>query len=47
MLRFENVDFSYGPGRPILRGLTFDVPREATVRERESQSEGGKGEMGG
>ncbi len=25
-IRFENVDFSYDPARPILHGVTFEVP---------------------
>jgi ATP-binding cassette, subfamily B, heavy metal transporter len=30
-LRFENVWFAYEPERPILRGLTFEVPAGKTV----------------
>lgn len=34
MVQFDDVQFSYGAGekaRPILRGVSFDVPRGATV----------------
>ncbi|MGA2055845.1 MAG: ABC transporter ATP-binding protein/permease [Bradyrhizobium sp.] len=30
-VRFENVQFAYEPDRPILKGLTFDVPAGKTV----------------
>ncbi|MFY8154294.1 MAG: ABCB family ABC transporter ATP-binding protein/permease, partial [Hyphomicrobiales bacterium] len=30
-VRFEDVQFSYDPERPILRGLSFDVPAGKTV----------------
>jgi ATP-binding cassette subfamily B protein len=30
-IRFENVEFSYEPERPILKGLTFEVPAGRTV----------------
>jgi ATP-binding cassette, subfamily B, heavy metal transporter len=30
-IRFENVSFSYDPARPILKGITFDVPAGKTV----------------
>src|SRR5215471_1506149 len=30
-IRFENVSFAYDPERPILRGITFDVPAGKTV----------------
>ena len=30
-VRFENVSFSYDPRRPILRGLSFEVPAGRTV----------------
>jgi ATP-binding cassette, subfamily B, heavy metal transporter len=30
-IRFEDVGFSYEPNRPILRGLTFEVPAGKTV----------------
>ena len=30
-LRFEQVDFSYPDGEPVLRGVTFDVPAGRTV----------------
>jgi ABC-type transport system involved in Fe-S cluster assembly fused permease/ATPase subunit len=30
-VRFENVRFSYDPAREILKGITFDVPANATV----------------
>jgi ATP-binding cassette subfamily B protein len=30
-VRFENVQFSYDPERPILKGLSFDVPAGHTV----------------
>jgi ATP-binding cassette, subfamily B, heavy metal transporter len=30
-VRFENVRFSYDPDRPILRGLSFEVPAGKTV----------------
>jgi ATP-binding cassette subfamily B protein len=30
-LRFEGVDFAYDPARPILRGLSFEVPAGRTV----------------
>jgi ATP-binding cassette, subfamily B, heavy metal transporter len=30
-VRFEDVRFSYDPARPILKGLTFDVPAGKTV----------------
>ena len=30
-ISFRNVHFGYSPGRPILRGLTFDVPAGQTV----------------
>jgi ATP-binding cassette, subfamily B, heavy metal transporter len=30
-LKFENVSFAYEPSRPILRGITFEVPAGATV----------------
>jgi ABC-type transport system involved in Fe-S cluster assembly fused permease/ATPase subunit len=30
-IRFENVSFSYEPGRQILKGLTFEVPAGRTV----------------
>ena len=31
MIRFENVVFAYDPERPILRGLSFEVPAGRTV----------------
>jgi ATP-binding cassette, subfamily B, heavy metal transporter len=30
-IRFENVSFHYNPERPILKGVSFDVPSGATV----------------
>src|ERR1700728_897296 len=30
-VRFENVQFAYDPDRPILKGLSFDVPAGKTV----------------
>jgi ABC-type transport system involved in Fe-S cluster assembly fused permease/ATPase subunit len=30
-MRFENVQFAYEPDRPILKGLTFEVPAGKTV----------------
>ncbi len=30
-IRFDNVRFAYDPARPILRGLSFDVPPGKTV----------------
>ena len=30
-LRFEDVSFHYDEGRPVLRGVTFDVPKGSTV----------------
>lgn len=30
-IRFENVSFAYDPARPILRGLSFEVPAGHTV----------------
>lgn len=30
-ISFRNVHFGYSPGRPILRGLSFDVPAGQTV----------------
>jgi ATP-binding cassette subfamily B protein len=30
-IRFEDVRFNYDPGRPILKGLTFEVPAGKTV----------------
>ena len=30
-VRFDNVQFAYEPDRPILKGLTFDVPAGKTV----------------
>jgi ATP-binding cassette subfamily B protein len=30
-IRFENVSFAYEPARPILKGLTFEVPAGRTV----------------
>ena len=30
-IRFDNVTFAYEPARPILRGLSFDVPAGKTV----------------
>ncbi len=30
-ITFESVEFSYEPGRQILRGVSFDVPPKATV----------------
>jgi ATP-binding cassette subfamily B protein len=30
-IRFENVQFAYEPGRPILRGISFEVPAGRTV----------------
>ncbi len=30
-IRFENVDFRYDPDRPILNGVSFDVPAGKTV----------------
>src|SRR6478672_3629476 len=30
-IRFEDVSFAYDPARPILRGITFDVPAGKTV----------------
>lgn len=30
-IRFENVQFSYDPERPILKGVTFEVPAGKTV----------------
>jgi ABC-type transport system involved in Fe-S cluster assembly fused permease/ATPase subunit len=31
VVRFENVRFAYDPARPILRGVSFDVPAGRTV----------------
>src|SRR5438105_12382995 len=31
MIRFENVDFAYDPARPILKGLSLEVPAGRTV----------------
>ena len=31
MIRFENVAFAYEPARPILKGLSFEVPAGRTV----------------
>src|SRR5580698_8166259 len=30
-VRFENVDFAYDPGRPILRGVSFEAPGGHTI----------------
>src|SRR5215468_7658128 len=30
-IRFENVNFAYEPARPILKGVSFEVPAGATV----------------
>jgi ATP-binding cassette, subfamily B, heavy metal transporter len=30
-VRFENVDFAYDSGRPILRGVSFDAPAGHTI----------------
>ena len=30
-VRFENVDFAYDPGRPILRGVSFEAPAGHTI----------------
>ncbi len=30
-IRFENVSFAYDPARPILKGISFDVPAGKTV----------------
>ncbi|MFN7723786.1 MAG: ABCB family ABC transporter ATP-binding protein/permease [Rubrivivax sp.] len=30
-VRFENVDFAYDPARPILHGVSFDIPAGKTV----------------
>ncbi len=30
-IRFDNVSFAYEPTRPILKGLTFDIPPGSTV----------------
>ena len=30
-IRFENVPFAYEPERPILKGLSFEVPAGHTV----------------
>ncbi len=30
-LRFENVAFAYDPGRPILKGVSFEVPAGKTI----------------
>ena len=30
-VRFENVEFAYDPGRPILRGVSFDAPAGHTI----------------
>ena len=30
-IRFEDVSFAYDPARPILKGITFDVPAGKTV----------------
>ena len=30
-IRFENVQFAYDPARPILKGISFDVPAGKTV----------------
>src|SRR6204780_3012172 len=30
-VRFENVDFTYDPGRPILRGVSFEAPAGHTI----------------
>ena len=30
-IRFDNVEFAYEPGRPILRGISFEVPAGKTV----------------
>ncbi len=29
--RFQGVDFSYSPGKPVLKGVSFDVPRGQTL----------------
>ncbi|MBP6899241.1 MAG: ABC transporter ATP-binding protein/permease [Burkholderiaceae bacterium] len=31
VVRFEDVDFGYDPARPILKGVSFEVPAGATV----------------
>ncbi|MEA2938608.1 MAG: ATP-binding cassette, subfamily heavy metal transporter [Alphaproteobacteria bacterium] len=31
LIRFQNVSFAYEPARPILKGLSFDVPAGKTV----------------
>jgi ATP-binding cassette subfamily B protein len=31
VIRFENVSFSYEPARPILKGLSFEVPAGRTI----------------
>jgi len=31
VVRFENVDFAYDPGRPILRGVSFEAPAGHTI----------------
>ena len=30
-VRFENVEFAYDPARPILKGISFDIPAGKTV----------------
>ena len=30
-VRFENVEFAYDPGRPILRGISFEAPAGHTI----------------
>ena len=30
-IRFEDVSFAYDPARPILKGISFDVPAGKTV----------------
>src|SRR5262245_30360629 len=30
-IRFENVSFAYDPSRPILKGISFEVPAGSTV----------------
>ena len=30
-MRFENVEFAYDPARPILKGISFDIPAGKTV----------------
>ena len=33
-IRFDNVVFAYDPARPILKGVSFEVPAGKTVADR-------------